>query len=70
MFNTRHGLTFQQFPKKSFLVKRFLQGHQVLNLMEGDQQPIQNLIHSSGHAYLNKENVVGVWNPNLGCLDP
>jgi hypothetical protein len=35
MFKTRQGLTFKQSPKYHGLVRRFLHGHQVLNLTEG-----------------------------------
>jgi hypothetical protein len=38
MLKLRQGLTFQQSPKHPDLVKRFLQGYQLLTLTEGHQQ--------------------------------
>jgi hypothetical protein len=51
MSKIRQGLTLQQSPKHPGLVRRFLHGHQVLNLTEG-HQPNSDLIQSSGHTSL------------------
>jgi hypothetical protein len=46
MFKIRKGLNLQQFPKHPGLVRRFLQGDQVLNLMEG-HHPLDPLLWPS-----------------------
>jgi hypothetical protein len=46
MFKIRQALDLQQSPKHPGLVSRFLHGHQVLNLMEGNY-PLDPLLWTS-----------------------
>jgi hypothetical protein len=46
MFKIRQGLTIQQSPKHPGLVRRFLHGHQVLNLTEG-HHPLDPILWAS-----------------------
>jgi hypothetical protein len=46
MFKIRQGFTLQQSPKHLGLVRRFLHGHQVLNLTEG-HHPLDPVLWAS-----------------------
>jgi hypothetical protein len=61
MFKIIQGLTIQQIPKHPGLVSRFLQGHQVLNLMEG-HHPLDPILWKSN---LEDRKLLGV----LGIQD-
>jgi hypothetical protein len=54
MFKVTQGFSLQQSLKHPDLVRRFLQGHQALNLKEGHPH-LKHLIHTSGHPSLKME---------------
>jgi hypothetical protein len=72
MFKLRQDLTLQQSPKYPGLVRRFLHGHQVLNLTEGHHplDPIPWVLHQSlkianCREYLEAGLSGSMRNPNL-----
>jgi hypothetical protein len=62
MFKVRQGLTLQQSPKHTGLVRGFLHGHQVLNLTEGNH-PLDTLLWASNLEDIKLLGVLGtsVW---------
>jgi hypothetical protein len=66
MLRITQDLTLQQILKHPDLVSRFLQGHQVLNLMEG-YHPIDLLLWESFLENRKMSGLLGGW---VGCLDP
>jgi hypothetical protein len=74
MFKIRQGLTLQQNPKHPGLVRRFLHGHQVLNLTEG-HHPHDPIFWASILKDSKVSGVLGisswvVWIPKKLQLDP
>jgi hypothetical protein len=74
MFKIRQGLTLQQNPKHPGLVRRFLHGHQVLNLTEG-HHPLDPIFWASILKDSKVSGVLGisswvVWIPKKLQLDP